>query len=541
MARVIRRCVAALVALGLALPAQAAGGRFQTGVNYALRNFASNVFAPGLQGAATDTTHTYAECRVPHYNDGPQAMASAALIYSNWWTNATNEAVSTNNVTVQAFIEYPSGTFTGVTFGGNAKGTVAPGINGVSDVMPLSTAIPAGAQFWTRTLVQVPTAGNTIPGAYTAWYVGGACQSGTGTPPSLTGTITGTALGLTPSAVIGPFTGPNQVSAILLGDSFGAGATDYASFPTGAHGNIGGFGRGFGGVAPLILAAVTGTSGAGQTAAMARRLDLATKAGATHGISEWVGNDLPNVSTVAALNAIEQPIWSLMQTKIPRIYAMTALPRPASSSDNCATTASQVSATTGGEGFGSSSPRGLFNTSLRGGTQPTLQGYFEVGGTVEPTLNAGYWIAQHSGTHNTNFLTGHITQAPTVSGSFQVMQLSFDNAPVGSITPPVSLQGLTLTFTSGTQSGNTTIASTYGAGGSATLGWPNGTFTGGNSPAIGDTFTLASQAIYSTNSLTSDCTHPKWSGVLGAVGYGGIFYTVDSIAATAKKMVLGGY
>ena len=118
------------------------------------RNIASNCRVPGWQtGTLSNGTNTTANSRQPHNNESGAAVTSVQLVYSNWLTTATSEAANANALTITAAIEYPSGTFTQVKWGGATSTSIAAGVNLVSDACVVS--IPAGAQFWSRTFVSV--------------------------------------------------------------------------------------------------------------------------------------------------------------------------------------------------------------------------------------------------------------------------------------------------------------------------------------------------------------------------------------------------
>jgi hypothetical protein len=62
-----------------------------------------------------------------------------------------------DDLTVEAAIEYPAGTFTRFTFGGNNTVLLAPGEHEVSDELTIS--IPADTRFWVRSRVEVASGG----------------------------------------------------------------------------------------------------------------------------------------------------------------------------------------------------------------------------------------------------------------------------------------------------------------------------------------------------------------------------------------------
>ena len=486
------------------------------------RNIASNIRVPGFSnGGLSDGTNTYALARLSHFNESGAAVSAVALIYSNWYTTASGagEANGPNSITVQAVVEYPSGTFNNVTWAASSTISISPGANSVSDTLAL--AIPAGAQFWTRTLVTVAS------GKWPCSWPSGAplgtgglantCQTGTGTAPAVTqATVTGTATGLGPSAILGtaPAGAMNRCCAAGIGDSIMAGASDGN---VAAHGNTGTYGRGFDSQAPFINASVTGTTAANQVGNLAKRIDLFTKAGITHIVVEWATNDINAGASLSTLQGNIQSIWSSVSA-IPgvKIIANTVGPRT-TSTDGWNTVANQTPASAGFTG-GSSSIKSLYNAWIRGLPAP-LYDYIELNNVLEAyPLDSGAWIAA---------ATGSVANGG-VEGSHQTNYQQSNTLAAGSTTTVITT-GLTLVanrynygyikMTSGVDSGVQKTISSHTTGGVLTL-----TSGFASAPAAGDSFLLWAL----TDAVTTDGIHPAFT----AAGMGGIVY--GSLAVAAK-------
>lgn len=95
-----------------------------------------------------DTQHPsnkQANIRSPHYLR--DSVAQMRIVLPNWFVTSQVETNGSGADTWSASIEYPAGTFTRVTFGGNNTGTASVGNNLISDLV---TAPPKDVKFWVR-------------------------------------------------------------------------------------------------------------------------------------------------------------------------------------------------------------------------------------------------------------------------------------------------------------------------------------------------------------------------------------------------------
>lgn len=138
------------------------------------RNIASFIRAPGwTNGACTVSGNTQCQSYLPYWNDSGAAATNIQLVFSNWWCQVNGlagEIANGNAITITASIEASyGGTRTQVLFSGIAAGTVAGGVNLVSD--PVAVSIPAGQKFGVRVLAvavgSVVTAVTTAAGTGT--------------------------------------------------------------------------------------------------------------------------------------------------------------------------------------------------------------------------------------------------------------------------------------------------------------------------------------------------------------------------------------
>lgn len=104
---------------------------------------ATSTYMMALSGTASTTQMT----RKAHKT--VSAVTSLRLVYPDYYVSPTKGEVAVGSLPVQAWIEYPSGTYTAVAFGGSTTPTFSNGGNNASD--PTAVTIPANTQFWTWT------------------------------------------------------------------------------------------------------------------------------------------------------------------------------------------------------------------------------------------------------------------------------------------------------------------------------------------------------------------------------------------------------
>lgn len=489
-------------------------------------NIASNCRVPGWQTASlSNGTNTTSNLRLSHFNESGAAVTSVKPIYSGWYTNTVSVANNANPITITAAIEYPAGTMTQVTFnGGSTSVSLTPGVNLVADACNVS--IPNGAEFWSRTFVSV-LAGQVpahvwplCTGSLVSQGAVGTCDLGVGlTDKTMSGTITGTNAGYGPSAIIATSTGFSKVSAMGCGDSLMAGASD-GNYST--RRNTGIMGRSVDSQCPWVLCAVTGTKALDQVGAWSQRVDLMTKAGITHVITNYAINDISAGTSVAALQAALQSNWAAIAATGAKIIEVTTPPRT-TSTDNWLSAAGQTAyATNGGFAGGAASRRALLNAWLR--TKPSFTGgavydFLEFADSVETARDSGILLAG-AGAHT----TGYVLSGTDAGGS----------------TTTVIQTGLALTasrynfgklvFTSGVNAGSIKTISSHTTGGALTI---SAAFT--TAPTAGDAFYIFAL----TDQNTTDGLHPAVTGT-GGSGFGGVYYAVDALRPKLATLVASG-
>lgn len=119
------------------------------------QNIASYLRTPGWTlGACTANGNTQTQAYMPCWNDSGATATNIQLVFSNWWlqiNGLVGEWANGNALTITAGIEASyGGAVTQVLFSGVAAGTVAGGVNLVSDAVAIS--IPAGQKFGIRVL-----------------------------------------------------------------------------------------------------------------------------------------------------------------------------------------------------------------------------------------------------------------------------------------------------------------------------------------------------------------------------------------------------
>jgi hypothetical protein len=148
------------------------------------------------------------------------------LVYTNSINNNGSEADGDNSITVRASIEYPTGTFFPVRFGGKRDVVIEPGATVTSDPVGFSAGPAILPNFYTRTYVSVASAGMTWPLGQTAATSEGGEHGTAVTDKTTTGTIAATYERLYgPAAILGI---PEQVKPFvaIVGDSIAAGYND---------------------------------------------------------------------------------------------------------------------------------------------------------------------------------------------------------------------------------------------------------------------------------------------------------------------------
>lgn len=253
-------------------------------------------------------------------------------------------AVAAASRIIKRYIEYPAGVFTQVTWnGGQTTVTLNTGAI-VSD--PINLTIPAGAQFWERTVnltntvslfpfQQLPASSQTL----------GSPDGNSATDQGNSGTIAATSTQTTFGAtvMIGDIAVANAKSYVIFGDSIAWGEGDISN--TGSKGGNGWIGRAMDAHGyPYLKIAKQGQQAADLVAAPSRVQALLAQMQFTDVICEYGVNDLRLGRTQAQILADHQTIYGYVAGK--KIAQTTITPR-SSSTDSWATVANQTAKTDG--------------------------------------------------------------------------------------------------------------------------------------------------------------------------------------------------
>lgn len=343
-------------------------------------------------------TDREAQTRLAFWNDTGAAVSKLKLIYPNWSMDATAETAGLNAITVSALVEYPAATFNPVLFdNGLTTKAIAVDPNEVTQEITLSTPIPADAQAWVWTLVQVG-ATEKWPRGYVIRTANGEKSSSNATPGTLTlgvdFTNTGTG-GFGPVGIVATgFTGtPRKVAVVVVGDSLPMGSGDSPADGT-ARGSVGFYGKAAAGRCPLLNMGISGhTARFNVASASTRRLDLASKAAFTICIPAYGTNDLGASRTQAQILADLQNIGNAYAA-LGLLVAVPTLTPKTTSTDSWQTEGNQTAAVTpaGAWDGGASSRRSLANVLLRAKPAPFFD-CIEVADAIETARDSGIWIA----------------------------------------------------------------------------------------------------------------------------------------------------
>lgn len=310
-----------------------------------------------------------------------------------WWQQASGagftqyqEHPTQGSATYRASIEYPEGTFTQLTFGGNVAGTASAGQDMLSDSVPV--AIPEGASFWVRVhmvstwgMVYFVGDSNTPVsdqnyGERMEYAASGITDKTMGGVIANTGTSVGRPL-FSPIAIIAQTVKP---SLLLVGDSRVWGRGDTFD----ADGNKGELARGLGPHFGYINVGSAGDSPSDYLASNSRRTALAQWC--SHVVSQAAINALRSGTgqnkTAATVLSEQQQILALFPSK--RRLTTTTMTRT-TSTDSWATVANQTPIDV--------SARIIeYNEAIRAGVANSV-GYFEIADTLESARNSARWRA----------------------------------------------------------------------------------------------------------------------------------------------------
>lgn len=368
-----------------------------------------------------------------------QTINAASICIPNWYSNPSSpyqELGTGTTATVTASIEYPGSTFNQVKFGGSASGSIPDKTTLCSDIIHLSTPIPAQTEFFVR-IYYVNSGGYPFENYNTTSSSGGGYESG-GTDKTMSGSVSGSSANLNPVAVLG---WTNKPSFIVLGDSRCAGFKD-----TTANSNIE-----YGDITPslnLNYGYIQECRGSDLASSF-----LASKASpnrlllwkyATHIINAYGYNDIVSLGTsVSTVEGYANTIVKLGHNQNKKVYNITLGPKT-TSTDSWATTLNQT--VTANE-----TNRITYNTWVRAGGNGQ-DGYFDIADANESGRNSGFWKVDGGaftytpdGIHESSVENAAIPATGVIPPKVVTSPFSFlnGNVGIGSTSPgsPLDVQG----------------------------------------------------------------------------------------------------
>jgi hypothetical protein len=180
---------------------------------------ASRGQVPMNVGGAWSANTTYTR---EYYAHPKGAISNLKTLDTNWCWNGTAGWTAITTYTIKRFLEYPAGVFTPITWAGGTvtNRTFTSALTQAQMTSdPVAVTIPAGAQFWIRTvwlagtlpvLMMIGSSSNS--GATDGSVAGDFGNSGT-IPANATGNTFG------PPAILGDVAVSNARSFLLMGDS----------------------------------------------------------------------------------------------------------------------------------------------------------------------------------------------------------------------------------------------------------------------------------------------------------------------------------
>jgi hypothetical protein len=334
----------------------------------------------GLAPINLNTTNRQLMSRSPHY--ARDDITSLKVAIPNWRVrNASpfDEQGVGSTATVTASVEYPSGTFTRVLFGGVASGTIANGSTIFSDYTNVN--IPNGSLFWIRIYYTSSTGVLSIPQDTSA--IGSGLETGVSgiSDKTMSGTVTSAGNTFPPIAIIGVTAKP---SVIAIGDSKLLGANDLTGDSSGDFGDVD---RSIGPSFAYSSSGQNGDAAFRYVSAHAQRNLLLPYASDL--IVEYGSNDLSSNRSASTVLSDLETIWGYAQASGLKVYQVTITPRT-TSTDSWATTANQMT-------WAQNSANNTLNDSIRA-LPSGLQGAFDLSDVISTSRGSGIWIA--NGTAN---------------------------------------------------------------------------------------------------------------------------------------------
>jgi lysophospholipase L1-like esterase len=316
------------------------------------------------------------------------------LVYGNW--SKAGEKVPTNTITVKAGVETATGKFIPVYFGGQESVTLQRGAYAVSDVISLDGE--AGTAFYSHTYVKV-AAGGKWPLDLTTVSADGEGVTTTNVDRSVENVAASNTLCYSPVAIVAvsPTTAVKVIGKV--GDSIISGKADTPI-------DAGWFNRAIGSSFPVVSLSKGGDSAKAFALPNSSQARMQLVDACTHAVVAYGTNDIgAEAETAAEVKANLEAVYKRLALRGIKVYGVTILPLPKSSSDNFATVANQVV----------SDKKAIFdevNAWIRETPAP-LSGYIEAAWAVESEHGSGKWKAPNyvgpDGTHPLE--AGHVAIA----------------------------------------------------------------------------------------------------------------------------------
>ncbi|HTV26815.1 MAG TPA: peptidoglycan-binding protein [Xanthobacteraceae bacterium] len=360
--------------------ANASGALSRSGDNSFETAYLGYVATRGYIDVGDNTTDKQLMSRTFHY--ARSNITSLQLVLPDWWINgsAASEQLMAKSATTTASIEYPVGTFTQVTFGGSATGTIPAGGTLVSD--PVSVTIPSGAEFYVRVFFE--NASGIVYSGKGDPSFGDATTIGTSTVQDQTmgGTVANNAGSemYAPAAIIGTTTEP---SVFIVGDSRIYGNDDPSDDTSGDAGEVA---RAIG---PNFAYVNAGASGL-RTDFLVNFLNADEPSDANmYKLASYASDIINETGVVDVILGSTTPqiennlatLWSLFPPGIP-VY-QTTMPPYTTSTDGWTTLVNQ---TPNSDDAARIATDDWIRTTPLG-----LAGYFEVANLMESAQDSGLW------------------------------------------------------------------------------------------------------------------------------------------------------
>jgi|GEM_PF-4536806 len=404
------------------IPTLAAASRTRRGTyaNKSVASFGSRLpFFAGL----SDGTVTSETSRQNH--QAISAISDLQLLFVNFpGVQEVSTTIAYNDVTIEASIEYPAGTFTRVTFNNGSDNFLLKKDRQIlSDYINLE--LPKGAIFWVRTNALV-TSGQKFLKVYATENLVGSAGIISGNSV-MSGTIPNSTSPIFTAALVMGISQGNAGSIFQFGDSNSRGTGDDLGTPQAygwTYGNGGGlYGRSFKNLFPVVRANDSGQkiSDWSPTGGVQSKFYGAILSTAQFAISNLGTNDIP-IRTEVQIKSDYLSMWGSQKSRGIKIYQLTIPPRT-TSTDAWVTVANQTVVT--GEAI-----RVAVNDWLRDGAPITISTYvaaaigatgsdvMRIGNALHPL--AGYWeladvleSARNSGKWKANYTADGLHMNPT--------------------------------------------------------------------------------------------------------------------------------